>query len=173
MRTRVLPVLLVVLTAALPTTLTAQTELGLDLGFSYDLNSPTVFQIMVPNPVLRVGFPAGRIEVEPQVSLQYFKLEDTDALTSIDAVLGLLYNLSAEGTRSAWYVRPFGGLMYVDAGGTSATQFQLGGGIGVKLHQSGQFAWRIEGNYAHAFENDDFFSRDIIGLTFGFSYFTR
>jgi hypothetical protein len=173
MRTRVLPVLLVTL-AALPATLTAQTELGLDLGFSYDINSPTIFQLMVPTSVLRVGFAAGqRIEVEPQVSLQYFKVEDNDALTSLDAVLGILYRLSGEGSPSSWYVRPFGGIMYVDAGGSSATQFQLGGGIGVKLHRGDRFAWRIEGNFGHAFETDDFLGRDVIALTFGFSYFTR
>lgn len=174
MRIRVLPLLMVMFAALLPATLSAQTEFGLDLGFSYDINSPTIFQITVPTSVLRVGFPAGRrMEVEPQVSLQYFKVEGSDAFTSLDAVLGILYNLSAEGTRSAWYVRPFGGLMYADAGGSSATQFQLGGGIGVKLHRTDQFAWRIEGNFSHAFETDNFLGRDVIALTFGFSYFSR
>ncbi len=61
----------------------------------------------------------------------------------------------------------------MDLGGSSETQFNLGGGIGVKLPVAERMAARLEANYAHAFETDRFASSDAVSLTVGFSFFTR
>ncbi|MGH7657323.1 MAG: hypothetical protein ACREL6_03745, partial [Gemmatimonadales bacterium] len=152
----------------------AQTELGVDLGFFYDTGDPSVMVISIPTAELRAGFyTSDRIEIEPRISLQYVKFENSDAATSFDGVLGLLYHLSTDRSAARWYLRPFAGINRISSGGNGETQFQLGGGVGVKIPAGERLAWRVEGNFNHAFESDNLGSSDVVGLLFGISYYTR
>jgi len=149
-------------------------ELGLDAGVSFSLSDPTVTTVNVPVQDLRAGFfVSDRVSVEPRVALSYVKVENSDALTTATAALGALVHFSGDRNRSQPYFRPFGGLTFVDVGGGSETQFNLGGGIGVKLPVAERMAARLEADYAHAFETDRFASSDAVALTVGFSFFTR
>ena len=49
----------------------------------------------------------------------------------------------------------------------------LGVGLGVKLPMLGQLAARLELEYAHGFDNDDFPNVNSLAAVFGFSFFTR
>ncbi|HEX6614705.1 MAG TPA: outer membrane beta-barrel protein [Gemmatimonadales bacterium] len=149
-------------------------ELGLDAGASFTLSNPTVTTISIPVQDLRAGFfVSDRAEVEPRVALNYLKAESDDALTTITAALGVLVHFSGDRDRSQPYLRPFGGLSLIDVGGARETQFNLGGGLGVKLPVAERMAARLEAAYAHGFETDTFASTDELLLTVGFSFFTR
>lgn len=149
-------------------------ELGLDAGVSFNISDPNVTTISIPVQDLRVGFfVSDRLSLEPRVALNYLKVEDSDALTSITAALGALVHFNPDRDRSQFYLRPFGGLAFVDFGDDSETQFSLGGGLGVKLPMAERFAARLEGAFAHAFETDALAGSDAVSLTVGFSFFTR
>lgn len=161
------------LAAIVPEAAQAQVELGVDLGASFRVNSPTVTMLSVPTGTLRAGFTVGeRVSVEPQVNLQYVKVENSDGVTALDGILGVLYHFSTDQTRSRVYVRPFGGVTWLHASGSSVSQWRLGGGVGVMLPAPGNMSWRIEGNFAHGFSNNNFDKTDVIGLTFGVSFTT-
>ncbi|HXG44766.1 MAG TPA: hypothetical protein VNJ71_08440 [Gemmatimonadales bacterium] len=162
------------LALALPAALAAQAgnlELGLDVGFDYRVNEPHVLTIGVPTQDFRLGFGlTDRISFEPRASLDYFKVEDSDAVYTLGLGAGLLAHFSS--MRKGPYVRLFGGWNRVDVGSTDASQFSAGGGIGLKAG-GGKVAARLEVAYTRAFENDDFDSTDNVTALVGFSVFTR
>jgi hypothetical protein len=149
-------------------------ELGLDAGVSFNLSDPNVTTISIPVQDLRAGFfLSDAVSLEPRIALNYLKVEDSDALTTITLAVGGLYHFHADRTRAQPYVRPFAGLAYIDVGPDSETQFSAGGGIGIKLPMAERFAARLEGAYVHGFETDALLGSDAINLTVGFSFYTR
>jgi hypothetical protein len=162
------------LALALPAALSAQAgniELGLDVAFDYRVNKPHVLTIGVPAQDFRLGIGiTDRISFEPRVSLNYFKIEDSDAVYTLGLGAGLLTHFSS--MRKGPYLRLFGGWKQVDLGSADASQFSAGGGIGLKAGGS-RVAARLEVAYTRAFENDDFESTDNVTALVGFSVFTR
>jgi hypothetical protein len=149
-------------------------ELGLDAGISFNVSDPNVTQISIPVQDLRAGFfLTDAVALEPRLALNYFKVENVDALTSITAAVGALIHFQPDRSRAQPFARPFGGLTYLDLGDDSETQFSLGGGIGIKLPIAEQLGARVEGSFAHAFETDALADSDTIVLTVGFSFYTR
>lgn len=175
--------LALLLSAALPALASAQgrpIELGIDaLSLGVDIfsafgQSRTVTTFSAPVKMFRVGFFVGdQVSVEPRISFDYVKPEGTDAVTQLTFSLGALYHFTPERQRSQVYLRPVGSIFFVDVGDQSASQVFLGVGLGVKLPIFGQLAARLELEYAHGFDNDDFANVNSLAAVFGFSFFTR
>jgi hypothetical protein len=159
---------------ALPSLGAAQSqpiELGLDAALDYRVNSPHVTTIGVPFQDLRVGIGINdRISIEPRLSFNYLKLESVDAVWTVSLGGGLLFHLNE--VRRGVYVRPFVTWNHIDGGGSSASQFAAGGGVGIKTG-TGRVIGRFEAAYAHAFKNDNFVASDDVMLLLGFSVFTK
>lgn len=173
MRTSVKVASLVALAAlAAPIAAAAQVELGVDLGASIGLTDPKFTVISTPVD-LRVGFPVGAaVELEPRINFTYIKPSGADGLTSLDAVLGLLWHLKTDPASSRIYIRPFGEIQRVSGGGNSLSQFGVGAGIGVKLGSTSDLFWRLEAGFAHLFEHasDGLAASDNIFILIGMSY---
>ncbi len=175
--------LALLLSAALPALASAQArpiELGVDalsLGvdiFSASGQSTTLTTVSVPVQTFRAGFFVGdQVSVEPRISFDYLKIEDVDAVTVVTLSLGALYHFTPERQRSQVYLRPVGSIFFADVGDQSASQVFLGLGLGVKLPILGQLAARLELEYAHGFDNDDFANVNSLAAVFGFSFFTQ
>jgi hypothetical protein len=159
---------------ALPTIAAAQSrpiELGLDAAVDYRVNSPHVTIIGLPMQDLRVGIGVtDRISFEPRLSLNYLKVEGSSASWVMNLGAGVLYHFTE--IRRGAYVRPFVSWDHIDAGGSSASQFSAGGGIGFKTG-TGRVIGRFEAEYAHAFKNNNFAASDDVVLLLGFSLFTK
>jgi hypothetical protein len=149
-------------------------ELGIDGGLSYKTNSPTTLQLGLPVQNFRVGFAAGpTVSIEPNVVVNYIKVEGLDGVFHFGPELGVLIHFSTETNRSRGYFRPFMGATFVSGGGTSVNQFDLGGGVGVKVPITGsRLAARFEGGVRHGFKGDLPSATSIYAL-FGFSFFTK
>jgi hypothetical protein len=151
-------------------------ELGIDGGIEFGLNKPRTTTIGIPAQSMRVG-----IFMNPKWSLEpSFGVQSTSGggsrVTMYAARLGALYHLSARPTRTGagWYVRPFVGLVGFDSDASdSDTRAVLGAGYGYKHQLSDRFAARFEGNYSHMFAAGGSDANNVIGLTFGLSFFTR
>ncbi len=175
--------LALLLSAALPALASAQgrpIELGIDalsLGvdvFSAFGQTATVTTVSVPEGSFRAGFFVGdQVSVEPRIAFDYVKVEDVDAVTVGTFSLGALYHFTPERQSSQVYLRPVGSISFVDFGGQSASQVFLGVGLGVKQPILGQLATRLELEFAHGFDNDDFANVNSLAAVFGFSFFTR
>ena len=175
--------LALLLSAALPTLASAQgrpIELGIEalsLGvsiFSAFGRTTTLTTLSAPVKTFRVGFFVGdQVSVEPRISFDYLKVEDADAVVQVTLSLGALYHFTPERQRSQVYLRPVGSIFFVNVGDQSASQVFLGVGLGVKLPILGQLAARLELEYAHGFDNDDFANVNSLAAVFGFSFFTR
>jgi len=74
--------------------------------------------------------------------------------------------------RNGVYLRLFVGWDPLDAGGSSATQFNAGGGVGIKTGRGGVVG-RFEAGYAHAFKNNNFAASDDVVLLLEISLFTK
>jgi hypothetical protein len=153
--------------------------LGIDLGIEFDINdvgdeTVTTTGISIPLTYLRVAFYASdQVWIEPQMTLLFLSTEGSSS-TALNLVGGIGIDFLTDATRPRPYIRPFGGLFYVDSGdGDSATQVSLGSGIGVKVPMVERLASRLEGGVSYSFENDDFASGFDIHVTFGFSFFTK
>lgn len=170
--TRLLPVIMMVVCAP---GLRAQKalELGMDAEFDYRLNDPNVTALTLPNGSFRVGIPAGGgMVVEPRITFQYAHASGQSA-TAIELQLGILWALSSARPRGGAYIRPFVDYLHLGGGG-SASQFALGGGVGVRLPQGdGRLGWRLEAGFQHSMENDNFASSDLIFGLLGISFFTH
>lgn len=152
-------------------------EFGLDGGIQFKLNDPTFTSFTIPFQSFRVGFfLSDRTSFEPSMSLNWVKVESSDAATALGLGASVLHHFSPAGRESQGFVRPAVGFQYVDLGipgASSETQFSLGGGIGIKIRSANRFAIRLEGSYAHGFESGFLGDTDIISFTVGFSFFTR
>ena len=162
-------------------------ELGIDAALAYeDLDEVSRTSFSVPIPRFRVGFFIGdAISLEPFFSLQYNRLEVEDldesfSATQYDLGLAMLFHFAADRTRSQPYVRPFIGIsgLSTDDGGedddTSASQPQVGLGLGLKLPSSNRLGTRIEVGFARRFEDEPALEASTqLYLSFGLSFFTR
>ena len=153
-------------------------ELGVDLGFAYQLSNNYGKYWTLTTPVdLRAGFMMNdNIELEPRVTVLYAKPSGGSSFHQVDAILGLLYHLSTDRTRSQIYIRPFAELQSTGGGGNSLSQFGFGGGLGVKLPASDRMAWRIEGGFSTLLKKSGTNgapSASFIYALFGFSFFTH
>ena len=175
--------LALLLSAALPVAASAQErpiELGVD-ALSLDVNffssngeTTTLTTVSVPVTTFRAGFfVSDQVSVEPRISFDYLKVEDVDAVTVVTLSLGALYHFTPERQRSQVYLRPVGSIFFADVGDQSVSQAFLGLGLGVKLPMLGQLAARLELEYTHGFDNDDFANVNSLAAVFGFSFFTR
>lgn len=149
-------------------------ELGVDAGVQFDLEDPKTTVVGIPIQNLRVGFfLSDKLSLEPSVALNWIKVSGEDSFSTLGLDASLLYHFTADTERSQLYVRPFAGLMRVSGGGESVNQMQAGAGLGVKLPMATRMALRLEGNVRHGFETDDIASGTALGMTIGFSFFTR
>ena len=174
--------LALLLSAALPALASAQgrpIELGIDvLSLGVAISSAfgqttTATALSVPVKTFRAGFFVGdQVSVEPRISFDYFKFEDT-SVAHVTLSLGALYHFTPERQSSQVYLRPVGSISFVAFGDQTASQVFLGVGLGVKLPMLGQLASRLELEYAHGFDNDDFANVNSLAAVFGFSFFTR
>jgi hypothetical protein len=148
-------------------------EIGQDMGFSVTFDGSTVTQVSIPAGDVRVGFyVADRVEIEPQLSLSYTHVSG-GSLTVIGFDLTGLIHFTADRTRAQPFFQPIVGIRFVDGGGSSASQFQAGAGIGAKLPVAERLAFRIEGIFAHYFKNNNFAEVNAVGARLGLSFFTH
>jgi len=154
-------------------------ELGIDAGVSIGLGDNSVTVINIPAQAFRVGFFFDdNMSLEPKLALNTIT-GSGDTFTSYLFELGLLYHFYREGygrrvypppgLRSAFYVRPFAGIVGT-SDGDSNTDGILGAGIGMKVPLVSRLASRFEANFAHRFGDA---SQNQIGLLAGLSFFTR
>ena len=169
----------IALLAMVSTTAVAQDgrplELGIDAGVTFGLDDPNVTRVSIPVEAFRIGFfMTDRVSLEPAFSLQSISADDNDFTTYL-VELGLLWHMRA--MRSGAYVRPFMGVVGFseDVGGEddSESQFFAGAGVGLKIPIQDRLAWRLEANFAHAFESGDTEGGSQIGLRVGLSFFTQ
>ena len=160
-----------VFTTALAVNLAAQrpVEIGMDAAFQFLFEGgATAWTLAVPIQQVRFGFMASdRLSVEPRFSFSH--LDNGGSLTALRAGLHLLYYFQPTAGGSRPYVTGGGTLLFVDAGGNSDTQFQLGAGIGVLLPIVSRLFGRLEARYDRAFSPE--FNQ--VAALFGLSFFTR
>lgn len=146
-------------------------EFGVDAALDYRVNSPHVTTIGVPIQDLRIGVGVSdNISIEPRLSFNYLKVEGSSSIWTAGLGAGLLLHLNE--MQNGVYLRPFVGYDHIDAGGSSASQFNAGGGVGIKTGTGGVVG-RLEAAYAHAFKNNDFSASDDVVLLLGISLFTK
>jgi hypothetical protein len=154
-------------------------ELGIDAGVSIGLGDNSVTVINIPAQAFRIGFFFDdNVSLEPKLSLNTIT-GSGDTFTSYLFELGLLYHFYREsngrrvypptGLRSAFYVRPFAGIVGTSDGDSDSDGI-LGAGIGMKVPLVSRLASRFEANFAHRFGDA---SQNQIGLLAGLSFFTR
>ena len=156
-------------------------ELGIDAGATIGLGDNSVTIVDIPAQAFRAGFYMDdRISLEPKLGLTTISGQG-DTFTSYIAELGLLYHFYRSLMRtdvmypdgsplSAFYVRPFVGLIGASGGDNSTTNGRVGAGLGMKVPLVSRLASRFEANFAHIFGD---FSSNQIGLLAGLSFFTR
>lgn len=147
-------------------------EVGIDGGLTFALvsDSEDATTISIPESTFRLGFfLSDRTELETPISFQRVSVEDF-SLTTFSLTPQLLIHLGDDGGARP-YVRFGGGLRLVREGGPegsdTATQWQAGGGVGIKLPVSEAAFVRLEGNLDRAFESDDLLGSTNIGLRVG------
>lgn len=156
-------------------------ELGIDAGVSIGLGDNSVTVINIPAQAFRVGFFFDdNMSLEPKLALNTIT-GSGDTFTSYLFELGLLYHFYRDregygrrvypppGLRSAFYVRPFVGIVGTSDGDSNADAI-LGAGVGIKVPLVSRLASRFEANFAHRFGDA---SQNEIGLLAGLSFFTR
>lgn len=149
-------------------------ELGMDAGVMINLDDPKTTAFSLPIQGFRAGFfLSDRISLEPAIAFNWIKASGEDAFSTLALDAGLLFHLTPTAGRSQVYLRPVGGLSRFSGGDESASQFNIGGGLGVKLPLADRLKLRLEGSLRHALESDDLASGTALGLTIGVSFFTR
>lgn len=148
-------------------------ELGIDAGVTFGLDDPNVTVIAIPLQNFRLGFMmTDRVGIEPSVALNSIRA-DGDNFTTYSLAVGLLWHFTS--FRSGPYFRPFigvNGFSGDEIDGVS--QFFVGAGFGIKIPVVDErLAWRLEANFAHAFDDGDVEGGSQIGLRAGLSFFTR
>ncbi len=146
-------------------------ELGADVGAGLMFGGgSTVFSLTTPTSI-RVGVPVGeRMSIEPRFLLSLVTGEG-ETVTGID--LTPAFMLAFSEARRGPYVALLPQVTYVSAFDESSTQFGLGAGIGLRMQQTERFGFRIEGQFIHSFENDDFIDTNELNALIGFTFFTR
>ena len=147
-------------------------ELGADVGAGLMFaDGSTLFSLTTPTSI-RVGIPVGeKMAVEPRFLLSLVSGEG-ETVSSIDLTPAIMLALGPD-PRQGLYVALLPQLRYASAFGESASQFGAGAGVGVRIRKSERFGFRVEGQFLHNFENDDFFGSNDVNALLGFSFFTR
>ena len=160
-----------VFTTALAVNLAAQrpVEIGMDAAFQFLFEGgATAWTLSVPIQQARFGFMASdRLSVEPRFAFSHF--DNGASVTALQAGLHLLHYFQPTAGGSRPYITVGGTLLFVDAGGNSDTQFQLGAGIGVLLPIVSRLFGRLEARYDRAFSPEV----NQVAALFGLSFFTR
>ena len=160
-----------------PTLLVAQdqlVELGFDGGLRISFDDVTETAIAVPFQSIRAGFlVSDNVSLEPALSFYYLKVEDSDALATLGLSVAGLYSFSPDRSKPQPFFRPQAGLTFVSIGGESASQFNVGSGLGVRIPVANQLAVRLEARFQYSFDNADFDSASTITAAVGLSFFTR
>ena len=157
-----------VFTTAMAVNLAAQrpVEIGMDAAFQFLFEGP--WTLSVPIQQARFGFMASdRLSVEPRFSFSH--VNNGVSLTALQAGLHLLHYFQPMAAGARPYVTEGVTFLFLDVGGSSDTQFQLGAGIGVLLPIVSRLFGRLEARY------DRGFSPKVNGVAalFGLSFFTR
>ena len=160
-----------VFTTAMAVNLAAQrpVEIGMDAAFQFLFEGgATAWTLSVPIQQARFGFMVSdQLSVEPRFSFSH--VNNGVSLTALQAGLHLLHYFQPMAAGARPYVTEGVTLLFLDVGGASATQFQLGTGIGVLLPIVSRLFGRLEARY------DRGFSPKVNGVAalFGLSFFTR
>jgi|SRR5713101_3579582 len=132
----------------------AQHEFGVDLGANYAKPQNISGGIELLTPVdIRVGFRSrGKLMWEPRAS---FGLTSYGGATRHTIGLGVagLYAMDPAGHSSGMYLTGGAGLVLVNNGFTSGTNFSIGGGVGWRKPY-GSAAWRYELGFRYDTKND-------------------
>jgi hypothetical protein len=156
----------------LPTPGSAQGR-PVELG-TFDLSGGSAIAVSIPVQDFRAGFfLSDRLSLEPRLALSFFDSDGTSSQTALSSQVGALVHFHGDRTRAQPYIRPFGGVLFLDVGGNNDAQFLAGGGIGVKIPIADRLAARVEGVYTHGFESSGLGTTDAVSLLVGFSFFTR
>src|SRR5438876_7025290 len=82
-------------------------EIGFDGQLAHVTGDNSSTSLTIPISAIRVGLQlTDKIEIEPQFTLGYVQA-GSDHATSYGVAAGLIWNLSADRTKSQWYARPF------------------------------------------------------------------
>jgi hypothetical protein len=173
-------VLLAGIAVATPAAAQSGVELGLDGTISRVTSDGGDYTLVsIPVSRVRAGFYLNElVSIEPTLSIQWQDY-DGGSLTAAALGAGLLYHFNGDRARTRPFVEGNVQLLYVSEKidaidfDESATQFALGGGVGVKTPMADRFDLRLEAFVQHALESDDFFSSTTFGVLFGFSFYTR
>ena len=156
------------------------TEIGVDMAFAYETETElfgillpaggTVENLVGPQGAVRFGFfLSDAVSLEPATSLSLLT-GDGETLTSWAFATKLLYHLQTDASRARPYLA-LGGTFTLVSNGDSSTQFGGVVDIGVKIPINERVGARLAASYTHGFENDDFYSRNVIAAVFGLSVF--
>lgn len=152
-------------------------EFGIDAGATIGLGDQSSVSLALPAARARIGFflsDASRWSIEPAGALAYTKVQDGPGVFQYNLELGALYHFRApaellSGTRAVAYARPFVGVTGIHAGGEGDSEFEAGGGVGIKVPWRRDAAFRFEGNLSYGFSNE----AARLGIFAGLSFFTR
>ena len=161
-----LALLLAVGLVVLPPAAEAQVELGFDSGVTVDRTlGINVTTFLIPSGMLRVGFfPGQTIAFESLVSFAVQRAFD-ETTTLIRFLPGIVFNW-----RPGTYFRGEAGIQIIDGGGTSASQFAFGVGVGTKRQIGpGPLYFRVEVAMDQWRENSDFFAHSEFRFLAGIS----
>lgn len=140
-------------------------------GFPVDLDN--AFLVNLPVAHVRIGpYLSDKAQIEPSVGFELVSLEGETAY-QLDLGLDLLLYLGDDPSRSVPFVRLGPGVLLLNDGDESASQFQLGGGFGVRIPAGDRLAVRLQAAVDRNFSNDDFLGSWDLGVMFGLSFFTR
>ena len=157
-----------VFTTAMAVNLAAQrpVEIGMDAAFQFLFEGP--WTLSVPIQQARFGFMVSdRLSVEPRFAFSHF--DNGASVTALQAGLHLLHYFQPMAAGARPYVTEGVTFLFLDVGGASDTQFQLGAGIGVLLPIVSRLFWRLEARYDRAFSPRG----NGVAALFGLSFFTR
>ena len=152
-------------------------EIGMDAQIGFGLGDTDGTVIQIPLQKVRVGFPiAPAMSLEPALAFVRGSSNGSSA-SGLDLDVSLLYHFATDRTANQFYVRPFLGVQRVagdsDLGGDSSTSFVFGGAGGLKIPVMDRLAARLEAEFRKVNESDLIGESTVLGLNFGFSFFTR
>ena len=173
---RVLGVLVVCgfVSTARAQTAPARVEIGMDAALSRlsSEGGPGTTVLDFPAQSFRLGFELSLgVTLEPTLGL-HGEFGD-GSFTQLLFDLGLPINFSSTADGAQFFVRPLAGLRHFSSDNSSATQFRLGGGVGVRVPIVTHLMSRFEARYAHDFKGDNSLSLNEFSLVAGLSFFTR
>jgi hypothetical protein len=152
----------------------AQNEWGVDLGAAFGQEGSGcttdcgTFSFGTPVD-LRLGFPAGKMSVEPRVSLSYLS-QGGGHILIFNPDVNLLKPMGQSTARKGLYL--IGGLginMISGSGLSSENQFSLNAGVGKRIPIE-TTAWRLEGFFKYNFEAGNLASAWNLGARIGMSF---